>query len=152
MDDNGPKLGPINKENPLIESYFTRLPENDRTSKHKPGERVLVNNGWVWGGNALVDNAGPDSRVYLRREVIVWGDCVKLRYGSGPEDSPFLWEHMTKYARMLAKYFAGFRIDNCHSTPIHVAEHVLDEARRVRPNLYVVAELFTDPKKWTTSS
>jgi glycogen debranching enzyme len=143
LDDHGPKLGPINKANPLIESYFTRLPQNEKTAKHKKGDLVLVNNGWVWAGNALVDNAGPSSRVYLRREVIVWGDCVKLRYGSGPEDSPYLWEHMTKYARMLAKYFAGFRIDNCHSTPLHVAEHILDEARRVRPDLYVVAELFT---------
>ena len=143
LDDHGPKLGPINKANPLIESYFTRLPENDTTAEHNPGDRVLANNGWVWGANALVDNAGPDSRVYLRREVIVWGDCVKLRYGDGPEDSPWLWEHMTKYACMLARYFAGLRIDNCHSTPIHVAEHILDAARRVRPDLYVVAELFS---------
>ncbi|KAB5580123.1 glycogen debranching enzyme [Coniochaeta sp. 2T2.1] len=143
LDEHGPKLGPINKENPLIESYFTRLPHNEQTAKHKKADLVLVNNGWVWAGNALVDNAGPSSRVYLRREVIVWGDCVKLRYGSGPDDSPYLWEHMTAYARMLAKYFAGFRIDNCHSTPLHVAEHILDEARRVRPDLYVVAELFT---------
>ncbi|KAH6619445.1 glucanotransferase domain of glycogen debranching enzyme-domain-containing protein [Chaetomium sp. MPI-SDFR-AT-0129] len=143
LEDNGPKLGPINEENPLIESYFTRLPQNEVTAKHKKEDLVLVNNGWVWGGNALVDNAGPESRVYLRREVIVWGDCTKLRYGSGPEDSPWLWEHMTNYAKMLAKYFAGFRIDNCHSTPIHVAEHILDEARRVRPDLYVVAELFS---------
>ncbi|KAK3393446.1 glycogen debranching enzyme [Podospora didyma] len=143
MDEHGPRLGPINWENPLIESYFTRLPRNERTAKHKKEELALANNGWVWGGNALVDNAGPDSRVYLRREVIVWGDCTKLRYGKGPADSPYLWEHMTKYARMLAKYFAGFRIDNCHSTPIHVAEHILDEARRIRPDLYVVAELFT---------
>ncbi|KAF5006380.1 hypothetical protein FDECE_7254 [Fusarium decemcellulare] len=143
LDDHGPKLGPINEANPLIESYFTRLPANETTSKHKPEDTALVNNGWVWGGNALVDNAGPDSRVYLRREVIVWGDCVKLRYGSSSEDNPWLWEHMTKYARTLAKYFAGLRIDNCHSTPIHVAEHILDEARRVRPDLYVVAELFT---------
>lgn len=143
LDEHGPKLGPVNKANPLIETYFTRLPQNEKTSQHKEADLVLVNNGWVWAGNALVDNAGPSSRVYLRREVIVWGDCVKLRYGSGPEDSPFLWEHMTQYARMLAKYFAGFRIDNCHSTPLHVAEHILDEARRVRPDLYVVAELFT---------
>lgn len=143
LDDHGPKLGEIDEKNPLIESYFTRLPENATTSKLKAGDRALVNNGWVWGGNALIDNAGPESRVYLRREVIVWGDCVKLRYGTGPQDSPWLWEHMTKYARMLAKYFAGLRIDNCHSTPLHVAEYILDEARRVRPDLYVVAELFT---------
>ncbi|QPH18046.1 hypothetical protein C2857_003007 [Epichloe festucae Fl1] len=143
LDDHGPKLGPINLENPLIESYFTRLPSNETTSKHSARDLMLVNNGWVWGGNALIDHAGPDSRVYLRREVIIWGDCVKLRYGSKPEDSPWLWEHMTKYARTLAKYFVGLRIDNCHSTPIHVAEHILDEARRVRPDLYVVAELFS---------
>ncbi|SPQ18522.1 52d3b593-4ab6-48fa-90fe-d7bacb49fd56 [Thermothielavioides terrestris] len=143
LDEHGPKLGPINRENPLIETYFTRLPRNEVTARHKDEDLVLVNNGWVWGGNALIDNAGPESRVYLRREVIVWGDCTKLRYGNGPKDSPWLWDHMTKYARMLAKYFHGFRIDNCHSTPLHVAEHILDEARRVRPNLYVVAELFT---------
>ncbi|KAI5866566.1 glycoside hydrolase family 13 protein [Durotheca rogersii] len=143
LDEHGPKLGPINEKSPLIETYFTRLDKSQASDKAKPEDLVVVNNGWVWAGNALVDNAGPQSRVYLRREVIVWGDCVKLRYGSGPQDSPWLWEHMTKYARMLAKYFAGFRIDNCHSTPIHVAEHILDEARRVRPNLYVVAELFT---------
>ena len=143
IDDHGPKLGPVTTENPLIETYFTRLPNNESTAKHSPKELVLVNNGWVWGGNALIDHAGPETRVYLRREVIVWGDCVKLRYGSGPEDSPFLWNHMTKYAQMLAKYFVGLRIDNCHSTPIHVAEHILDEARRIRPDLYVVAELFT---------
>lgn len=143
LDDNGPKLGPIDKENPLIESYFTRLPQNETTSKHRREELALANNGWVWGGNALVDNAGPSSRVYLRREVIVWGDCVKLRYGNGPEDSPWLWDHMTAYTKMLAKYFVGFRIDNAHSTPMHVAEHILDEARKIRPNLYVVAELFT---------
>ncbi|EON97811.1 putative glycogen debranching enzyme protein [Phaeoacremonium minimum UCRPA7] len=143
IDEHGPRMGPITRGSPLIESYFTRLPVNHRTSKHKKEDLVLVNNGWVWGGNALVDNAGPQSRVYLRREVIVWGDCVKLRYGRGPEDSPYLWEHMTKYSRTLAKYFHGFRIDNAHSTPIHVAEHILDEARRVRPDLYSVAELFT---------
>ncbi|KOS20697.1 Glycogen debranching enzyme [Escovopsis weberi] len=143
LDDHGPKAGPISQSSPLIETYFTRLPENSKTAKLTVGERALVNNGWVWGGNALIDNAGPQSKAYLRREVIVWGDCVKLRYGSGPEDSPWLWDHMTKYARMLAKYFAGLRIDNCHSTPIHVAEHILDEARRVRPDIYVVAELFT---------
>ncbi|RDL40032.1 putative Glycogen debranching enzyme [Venustampulla echinocandica] len=143
LDEHGPKLGPIDMKNPLIESYFTRLPKNSITSKHKEDDLALVNNGWIWAANALVDHAGPKSRAYLRREVIVWGDCVKLRYGSGREDSPFLWDFMASYARLMAKYFTGFRIDNCHSTPIHVAEFLLDEARRVRPNLFIVAELFT---------
>jgi glycogen debranching enzyme len=143
LDEHGPKRGEINEKNPLIESYFTRLPKNSITSKHKQEDLALVNNGWIWAANALIDNAGPKSRAYLRREVIVWGDCVKLRYGASREDSPYLWDYMAKYTRLMAKYFAGFRIDNAHSTPLHVAEFLLDEARRVRPNLFVVAELFT---------
>lgn len=143
LDDHGPKVGEIDSKNPLIETYFTRLPLNETTKKHNKTALALVNNGWVWAADAMKDNAGPNSRAYLRREVIVWGDCVKLRYGSGPEDSPFLWDFMAQYVRLMAKYFIGFRIDNCHSTPIHVAEYMLDEARRVQPNLVCCAELFT---------
>lgn len=143
LDDNGPKLGAIGPESAFIESYFTRLPSNAATKKHNPRSLFLVNNGWIWAANALKDHAGPDSRAYLRREVIVWGDCVKLRYGNSPADNPFLWEFMAKYTRLMAKYFTGFRIDNCHSTPLVVAEYLLDQARAVRPNLAVFAELFT---------
>lgn len=143
IDDHGPKLGPVNKESPLIETYFTRLPLNETTNKHDPSALALANNGWIWNADAMRDNAGPESKAYLRREVIVWGDCVKLRYGSSPKDSPFLWDFMTQYTRLMAKYFSGFRIDNCHSTPLVVAEYLLDEARKVRPDLTVFAELFT---------
>ena len=143
LDDNGPRLGSIGPKSPFIESYFTRLPSNAATEKHDPRSLSLVNNGWIWAANAMKDHAGPDSRAYLRREIIVWGDCVKLRYGTSPEDNPFLWDFMAKYTRLMAKYFAGFRIDNCHSTPLVVAEYLLDQARAVRPNLAIFAELFT---------
>ena len=143
LDDHGLKLGPITSEKPLIETYFTRLPQNATTQKHSANSLALVNNGWIWAADAMKDNAGPDSRAYLRREVIVWSDCVKLRYGKSPEDNPFLWDYMTRYTRLMAKYFASFRIDNCHSTPLAVAEYLLDQAREVRPNLAVFAELFT---------
>ncbi|KAF2206072.1 glycogen debranching enzyme [Delitschia confertaspora ATCC 74209] len=143
LDEHGPKLGEITDKSPLIEPYFTRLPLNDVTKKHNPEALALVNNGWVWAADAMKDNAGWKSRAYLRREVIVWGDCVKLRYGDGPEDNPWLWEHMAKYTKLMAKYFHGFRIDNCHSTPIHLAEYMLDQARSVNPNLFVAAELFS---------
>ena len=147
LDDNGPKLGPISEKHPLIETYFTRLPINATTRKHSPGSLALVNNGWIWAADAMKDHAGPDSRAYLRREVIVWSDCVKLRYGKSPEENPILWDYMTKYTRLMAKYFAGFRIDNCHSTPLAVAEYLLDQAREIRPNLAVFAELFTGSEK-----
>ena len=143
LDDHGPKAGPMGGSSTLVESYFTRLPLNDTTTKHNRKSLALVNNGWIWAADAMKDHAGSDSRAYLRREVIVWSDCVKLRYGKSPKDNPFLWDFMTKYTRLMAKYFAGFRIDNCHSTPIYVAEYLLDQARQVRPNLAVFAELFT---------
>ncbi|KAF9582131.1 hypothetical protein BGW38_000606, partial [Lunasporangiospora selenospora] len=143
LDEHGPKLGPITEENPLVETYFTRLPQNERTAPHPKGSLGLVNNGWIWNADPLNDFAGKGSNAYLRREVIIWGDCVKLRYGSGPDDVPWLWERMKEYTIQSAKLFHGFRIDNCHSTPLHLAQYLLDIARSVRPDLYVVAELFT---------
>lgn len=141
VDENGPKMGKVTKENPLIETYFTRLPQNKTTAKHNSKSLALANNGWIW--NNVADFAGPESRSYLRREVIVWGDCVKLRFGDKPEDSPYLWQFMVDYTKLMARCFHGFRIDNCHSTPLHVGQYLLDVARLERNDLYVVAELFT---------
>ncbi|OBA23430.1 glycogen debranching enzyme [Metschnikowia bicuspidata var. bicuspidata NRRL YB-4993] len=137
LADNGPKLGLITSENRFTESYFTRFADENGKSW------ALANNGWIWGGNPLVDFASDKSKAYLRREVIVWADCVKLRYGESSNDSPYLWKRMTEYTKQCAKVFNGFRLDNCHSTPLHVGESLLAAARSVNPNLYVVAELFT---------
>jgi glycogen debranching enzyme len=127
----------------LIETYFTRLPQNEKTSKFPTNALSLANNGWMWAADPLKNFAEAPSKAYLRRQVIVWGDCVKLRYGSGPQDNPWLWNHMIEYAELLASMFDGFRLDNCHSTPLHLGVMIIDKARAVNPNLYVMAELFT---------
>ena len=143
LEEHGPKLGIICGIHPLVDSYFTRLPKNEITKSRDSGELVLANNGWIWNADPLINFATSSSRAYLRRDVIPWGDCVKLRYGDCPGDSPWLWKHMGDYTLKMVSIFHGLRIDNCHSTPIHVASHFLDLARKQNPDLFVFAELFT---------
>ena len=84
---------------------------------------------------------------FLRRKVNIWGDLVKLRYGDSKADSPKLWKHMRNYVELMAKHFNGFRIDNCHNTPLHVGQYFIRKARKVNHSLIVFAELFTNSRE-----
>jgi hypothetical protein len=141
LDADGPRHGDIGVRQPLVESYFTTLV----VAAAPP--LGLAHNGWMWGASGVDDFAAPHSHAYIRREVIIWSDSIKLRYGAQPADSPWLWAHMEQYVRRTARVFDGLRIDNCHNTPMHVAEHFIDVARAERPDIFVVAELFTGSER-----
>jgi glycogen debranching enzyme len=98
--------------NPISFRYFIDLSKDEEdlsefkesimyTSHNK---YIAAHPGWVMGGSALDDFAAPTSFAYLRREVIAWGDSVKLRYGQRPQDAPFLWSHMLEYIKLTARY------------------------------------------------
>ena len=132
----------------LVAPYFTcpDLPSLEAEMELawlEGGAACMAHNGWVAGQDPLLNFALPPSQVYLERELVAWGDSVKLRFGDRPADSPWLWQHMQSYVEQVAGLFDGVRLDNCHSTPLHVAAHMLDAARRARPELLVTAELFT---------
>ncbi|KAF6752983.1 glycogen debranching enzyme [Ephemerocybe angulata] len=124
LDQHGPKMGEISKSSPLVEPYFTRLAP---TAEADPLLYSVANNGWIWAADPLQNFALLPSKAYLRRE------------------------YMTSYVESLAHTFDGFRIDNCHSTPLEVGTHMLDAARVIRPDLYICAELFTGDENMDTA-
>lgn len=150
LNPNGPYFGrPVSPNEPLVAPYFAHTNwetfsiASEELAMYKAGELFMAHNGWVMGAATVEDFACKESNVYLARQLVAWGDCIKLRYGTSASQVPYLWEHMRKYVESQAKVFHGFRIDNCHSTPLHVAEFVVDTARSVRPDIYIMAELFT---------
>uniref|UniRef100_A0A0K0E803 Glycogen debranching enzyme n=1 Tax=Strongyloides stercoralis TaxID=6248 RepID=A0A0K0E803_STRER len=150
ISSNGPKLGEVTDEHPLLTNYFAYPSGSSTIEKDEEiifdkikGQQCRACNGWVMGDDPLKNFAESHSQVYLKRQLVSWGDSLKLNYGLEPSHCPYLWKYMKEYTETCARLFSGFRIDNCHSTPIHVAEYLLNAARKIKPNLYVVAELFT---------
>ena len=136
FDPFGPKFDKITPRTPFVGNYFAyphekifeTTPEEVQRAYEERNktflERVMAHNGWVMNDNPLrnfaEDTQGPN--VYFRRELNQWSDIVKLNFGKCEADSPHLWAYMKEYTRLIATTFHGARLDNCHSTPLHVAQ------------------------------
>ena len=128
---------PISLQKPITTKYFRIINFKNNKKLH------FACNGWLFSENPTDDFASPQSDVYLKRKLVSWGDCVKLRYGNCRDDNPWLWDYMTEYCESVAKIAHAIRIDNAHSTPLPLAEYCIKAARRINPHLFIMAELFT---------
>ena len=71
----------ISASNPIVRRYFQELRNG----------QVVAHNGFIMGNKeVLKDFAGKESWHYFRRNVVIWADCIKLKYGNSYEDSPAL--------------------------------------------------------------
>jgi glycogen debranching enzyme len=139
VQQDGPQFRTIDVSHPVFVPYFTHTKAENATLEQvekmmydDAGKFFMAHNGWVMGHDPLIDFARQQNgigNVYLKRELVAWGDSVKLRFGDKPEDSPYLWNRMKEYVNTTAKHFDGVRLDNCHSTPLHVAEYLIDNVR-----------------------
>ena len=123
----------VTAKKPLVKPYFTVLPD---------GTQALLN-GFIFNPKRFSPDISEKWN-YLYRNVITWNDCVKINYGQDLSSvSP--WFHIIEaHVESLSKVFSGFRIDNCHGTPLWVTEHLINLSRCHKPNLLVLAELFTN--------
>jgi glycogen debranching enzyme len=90
---DGPRWPKVDRKHPIVFTYFyypfgdgesAKANEETAFESAANAERVQAHNGWVMNDDPLRNFASEDSFVYLKRQLLPWGDSVKLRYGDKP--------------------------------------------------------------------
>ena len=95
-------MGPFSPKSPLCGKYFSKslaaeIEVDEILGNSSLLECVYANNGWVMNWNPLENFVDEKFDIYLKRQLVVWSDSAKLRYGEAPGDCPALWERIEKY-------------------------------------------------------
>lgn len=130
---NNPTKYKITSQYPLVSRYFYLLKNKD----------YALLNGFVSGYSSKIDFSKSPDQPYLRRNVIIWSDLIKLNYQT-IDICPKLWSRMTEYTIQMAHVFDGFRLDNFHNSNIPAAKHFISKALEINPSLFILSELFTN--------
>ena len=77
----------------------------------------------------------------------MWEDSIKLRYGSCSRLSGCGHSYEEIHSNNGVVYLISLQTGQLSQHSIDVAERLLDAAREVKPNLYLVAELFTSSEE-----
>ena len=157
---------------PLLEPYFTPIATRSYRDSYSTiagitsmstdelcgGCCYCANNGWTWDNHRdplnlavaphalFADGKLTDYVIntkYLKREMVVWSDCVKLRYFNEDGNFTSAFSVAKEYIEISAFLFDGFRLDNCHNTSLRLLEELVPVARTINPRLVLLAELFT---------
>lgn len=90
VQNDGPKVREISLHHPVFTPYFTHwgaedksIPDIEAMMYVKAGKFFMAHNGWVMNADPLVDFAKEHpgtGNVYLRRELIAWGDRLDQFY------------------------------------------------------------------------